>query len=293
MVGIAYDYASNNTSAEKSTINNCAIAGYSIQDNSKNKLRLGEAVVGGLIGVSNVDLRNCSAVADIQINCTHRWGDVSKGGTSRVKGGLNAARWGNFVRVGGLVGGLRDTATSCYTGGSISVGEETLKERIAVGDATNTEFCDGSVAKQVKWSNSKGNGNADDDIPGTYVYVGGVGGSGFSANFTNFTGQATASSDGKPKFVNCYTYVKFPTMEGTIMAVSIIGGAADRQNYVQATITNCYYLSSITEGVVDTNKVSKCYNSNRWSDYYSLASIMGRNGYAEAMLKGDMRLQYF
>ena len=289
LVGIAYDYASNNTSAEKSTINNCAIAGYSIQDNSKNKLRLGEAVVGGLIGVSNVDLRNCSAVADIQINCTHRWGDVSKGGTSRVKGGLNAARWGNFVRVGGLVGGLRDTATSCYTGGSISVGEETLKERIAVGDATNTEFCDGSVAKQVKWSNSKGNGNADDDIPGTYVYVGGVGGSGFSANFTNFTGQASDSSDGKPKFVNCYTYVKFPTMEGTIMAVSIIGGAADRQNYVQATITNCYYLSSITEGVVDTSKVSKCYNSNRWSDNYSLASIMGRNGYAEAMLKGDMR----
>ena len=289
LVGIAYDYASNNTSAEKSTINNCAIAGYSIQDNSKNKLRLGEAVVGGLIGVSNVDLRNCSAVADIQINCTHRWGEVSKGGTSRVKGGLNAAEWGNFVRVGGLVGGLRDTATSCYTGGSISVGEETLKERIAVGDATNTEFCDGSVAKQVKWSNSKGNGNAYDDIPGTYVYVGGVGGSGFSANFTNFTGQATASSDGKPKFVNCYTYVKFPTMEGTIMAVSIIGGAADRQNYVQATITNCYYLSSITEGVVDTSKVSKCYNSNRRSDYYSLASIMGRNGYAEAMLKGDMR----
>ena len=289
LVGIAYDYASNNTSAEKSTINNCAIAGYSIQDNSKNKLRLGEAVVGGLIGVSNVDLRNCSAVADIQINCTHRWGEVSKGGTSRVKGGLNAAEWGNFVRVGGLVGGLRDTATSCYTGGSISVGEETLKERIAVGDATNTEFCDGSVAKQVKWSNSKGNGNAYDDIPGTYVYVGGVGGSGFSANFTNFTGQATASSDGKPKFVNCYTYVKFPTMEGTIMAVSIIGGAADRQNYVQATITNCYYLSSITEGVVDTSKVSKCYNSNRWRDYYSLASIMGRNGYAEAMLKGDMR----
>ena len=289
LVGIAYDYASNNTSAEKSTINNCAIAGYSIQDNSKNKLRLGEAVVGGLIGVSNVDLRNCSAVADIQINCTHRWGEVSKGGTSRVKGGLNAAKWGNFVRVGGLVGGLRDTATNCYTGGSISVGEETLKERIAVRDATNTEFCDGTVAKQVKWSNSKGNGNVDDDIPGTYVYVGGVGGSGFSANFTNFTGQARDPSDGKPKFVNCYTYVKFPTMEGTIMAVSIIGGAADRQNYVQATITNCYYLSSITEGVVDTSKVSKCYNSDRWNDYYSLASIMGRNGYAEAMLKGDMR----
>lgn len=288
LVGIAYDYASNNTSEAKSTINNCAIAGYSIQDNSKNKLRLGEAVVGGLIGVSNVDLQNCSAVADIQINCTHRWGEVSNGGTSRVKGGLNAAKYGNFVRAGGLVGGLRNAATDCYTGGSISVGEETLKERIAVGDATNTEFCDGSVAKQIKWSDSKSNGNADDDIPATYVYVGGVGGSGFSANFTNFTGVASDPSDGTPTFVNCYTYIELPVMKGTITGISIIGGAADRYNKVQATITNCYYLGSITDGVVDTDKVSKCYNPDKKADS-SLAAIMGWSGYAEAMLKGDMQ----
>lgn len=292
LVGIAYDYASNNTSAEKSTINNCAIAGYSIQDNSKNKLRLGEAVVGGLIGVSNVDLRNCSAVADIQINCTHRWGEVSKGGTSRVKGGLNAARWGNFVRVGGLVGGLRDTATSCYTGGSISVGEETLKEQIKAGrNSSYTDFCDGSTAEQVKTGNSN---NGSDTNPSTHVFVAGIGGSGFSANFTNFTGQATDPSDGTPKFVNCYTYIDLPDMEGTINGIALIGSGADRFTTVSATITNCYYLDSTAQ--IDFSNASKTYiyvnNEYRTSlyQYFSnnksnqMSMLLGNTVYANECL---------
>lgn len=292
LVGIAYDYASNNTSAEKSTINNCAIAGYSIQDNSKNKLRLGEAVVGGLIGVSNVDLRNCSAVADIQINCTHRWGEVRNGGTSRVKGGLNAARWGNFVRVGGLVGGLRDTATSCYTGGSISVGEETLKEQIKAGrNSSYTDFCDGSTAEQVKTGNSN---NGSDTNPSTHVFVAGIGGSGFSANFTNFTGQATDPSDGTPKFVNCYTYIDLPDMKGTINGIALIGSGADRFTTVSATITNCYYLDSTAQ--IDFSNASKTYinvnNKNRTSlyQYFSgntsnqMSMLLGNTVYANKCL---------
>lgn len=292
LVGIAYDYASNNTSAEKSTINNCAIAGYSIQDNSKNKLRLGEAVVGGLIGVSNVDLRNCSAVADIQINCTHRWGEVRNGGTSRVKGGLNAARWGNFVRVGGLVGGLRDTATSCYTGGSISVGEETLKEQIKAGwNSSYTDFCDGSTAEQVKTGNSN---NGSDTNPSTHVFVAGIGGSGFSANFTNFTGQASDPSDGTPKFVNCYTYIDLPDMEGTINGIALIGSGADRFTTVSATITNCYYLDSTAQ--IDFSNASKTYiyvnNKNRTSlyQYFSgntsnqMSMLLGNTVYANKCL---------
>ena len=77
LVGIAYDYLYDangewvdveNRAAE---IANCAIAGYTIEDNSTNPLQLGEAVVGGLIGVSKVDLNSCSAVVDIKVNCTH------------------------------------------------------------------------------------------------------------------------------------------------------------------------------------------------------------------------------
>ena len=91
LVGIAYDYQDN---LGKSTIQNCAIAGYTVADNSKNKQQLGEAVVGGLIGVSNVNLMKCTAVVDIQINCTHR--------DNNENGALNAPQWGTFVRVGGI-----------------------------------------------------------------------------------------------------------------------------------------------------------------------------------------------
>lgn len=82
LVGIAYDYQDN---LGKSTIQNCAIAGYTVADNSKNKQQLGEAVVGGLIGVSNVNLMKCTAVVDIQINCTHR--------DNNENGALNAPQY--------------------------------------------------------------------------------------------------------------------------------------------------------------------------------------------------------
>lgn len=91
LVGIAYRYHND----PGSVITNCAIAGYVIQDNSEKSPALGEAVVGGLIGVSNLDLKQCSAVVDIQVNCTHIW---------RNDSGLNAAKYGNFIRVGGPCG---------------------------------------------------------------------------------------------------------------------------------------------------------------------------------------------
>lgn len=251
LVGIAYDYK---TTTEKSVISNCAIAGYTIQDNSKNKLRLGEAVVGGLIGVSNVDLKNCSAVVDIQVNCTHRWGKVNDPGTQYEEGGLNAAKWGNFIRVGGLVGGLRYQAENCYTGGSITVSKETLEEQIKWGNEDNTAFCDGSTSVRVK---SAADDNGRDENPATYVFIGGISGSGFSANFTNFTKVKDDPTDGTPKFVNCYTYIEFPKMQGTINGIALIGSGADRFKMVQAEIENCYYLNS--SGEVDFSKASKTY----------------------------------
>ena len=132
LAGIAYDYASERGT---SLIYNCAIAGYVVRDSSRNTLALGEAAVGGLIGVSEVSLMNCSAVVDVEVNCTHLWQD----------GSLSSAKYGNFVRVGGLVGGLRYKAINCYTGGSITVSPDTLKERILYGDSTNTQFQTGTL----------------------------------------------------------------------------------------------------------------------------------------------------
>lgn len=288
LVGIAYDYAPNNVLAAKGTINNCAIAGYVIQDNSQNKLRLGEAVVGGLFGVSSTNLEKCSAVVDIEINCTHRWGTVMPINWERVpfkEGDLNSAKYGNFIRVGGLVGGLQLSATNCYTGGSITVSDETLKERVVSGKLSDLK--DGTnyteVVRSKDWSNDK--------RPTTYVYVAGVGGSGFAANFQNFTNESS-TFDGAPQYDNCYTYMDLPDMKGTITGITLIGSAADRYSWTTATIRNCYYLKSIKDNI-KFGEASKCYfddnNRKKSSSLYSYFNDQ-YSGQAriDAMLYGDM-----
>ena len=291
LVGIAYDYQNN---LSKSTIENCAIAGYSVQDNSKNKQALGEAAVGGLIGVSSVNLRNCSAVVDIAINCTHFWDGTPA---------LNAAAYGNYVRVGGLVGGLRYRAANCYTGGSIRVSDDTLSERVLYDDKTltklvrvdRTQLDHGNKEVRVKWSP---NNLGYDNNPATYVFVGGVGGSGFSANFTNFT-NAENSSDGQPYYENCYTYIDLPDMEGTITGISIIGSVADRHGIKSAaalTVKNCYYLDSTANISFEYAAKYLAYDKT-WGkpDKISLWKLLqdpsspDSAANREAMLRGDLR----
>ena len=270
LAGIAYEYA-NEIGANGAVIQNCAIAGYKIQDNSKNQLGLGEAVVGGLLGVSRLKLDQCSAVVDIQINCTHR----------NTNNALIAAWWGNYVRVGGLVGGVRGKVSNCYTGGSITVSDETLEERVLADDKTNTIFApwkkeENKTSKLVKMT--KG---GDSSGPDTYVYLGGIGGSGFSSTFVNFG----ATVDGNPEFENCYTYMTFPAMQGTITGISLIGSVADRYGLGGTmTITNCYYLDSSAK--IDFRNLPKYYG--KWNENYSLSKILSTDEARQKMLKGDL-----
>lgn len=285
LVGIAYDYDENLKDKTKvSTISNCAIAGYTVTDNSKNRQFLGEAAIGGLVGVSSANLNRCSAVVKLNINCTHRYANT---------GAMNKAQWGNYVRVGGLVGGVRYDVSDCYTGGSITVANDLLNERILTGDWTNTSFVDRyeSTPKSVKMT--QGGAEAG---PDTYVYIGGIGGSGFSATFSNFSG----SKDGQPTYNNCYTYMTFPAMEGTITGISLIGSIADRAGVnggtAQLTINNCYYLDS--SAAISFNSLPTFYSkSNRtWSPsqrqyiytYYSLATLLSTDTARMYMLRGDL-----
>ncbi len=275
LAGIAYEYQGETGAV----ISNCAIAGYIIDDSSHNALKPGEATIGGLLGVSNVDLKQCSAVVDIQINCTHRWEN---------DGGLNSAMWGNFIRVGGLVGGLRYKATDCYTGGKIVISKDTLIEQVkyynkwGAYDTYNDRFTDGSEAVQVKWPSPRKNGSNSNANPGTYVFVGGIGASGFSSNFTNFSGK-NGSTDGAPKFYNCYTYMDLPDMEGTIVGIALIGSVADRYRYTTCTIENCYYLDSTKSGI-SFEKLSKTWNPGKTS----METLMSRGTNREDMLNGNM-----
>ncbi len=265
LVGIAYDYLYDangnwvNVKNRAAEIANCAIAGYTIEDNSTNPLQLGEAVVGGLIGVSKVNLNSCSAVVDIEVNCTHREaGDKNK---------LTNATWGNFVRVGGLVGGVQYKVTNCYTGGSITVGSDTLNERVDKSGSLVTVKT--STEKETEVENAKG----------TYVYIGGIGGSGFSSNFRNFSNK-NGTDDGAPEYENCYTYTGLPTMQGTIMSISRIGSVADRYEWAPSvTITNCYYYA---ESDVQYN-LPKYHCGKK-----SLATILTSDAEKEKMLQGDL-----
>ncbi len=281
LVGIAYDYDENLKDKTKvSTISNCAIAGYTVTDNSKNRQFLGEAAIGGLVGVSSANLNRCSAVVKLNINCTHRYASETN------TGAMNKAQWGNYVRVGGLVGGVRYDVSDCYTGGSITVANDLLNERILTGEP-NTSFVDRyeKTPKSVKMT--QGGAEAG---PDTYVYIGGIGGSGFSATFSNFSG----SKDGQPTYNNCYTYMTFPAMEGTITGISLIGSIADRAGVnggtARLTINNCYYLDS--SAAISFNSLptfySKSTKSNGQYTYYSLATLLSTEAARRDMLRGKL-----
>lgn len=87
---------------EGSAVQNCAVAGYTIQANTfTSKGGWGGSGIGGLLGISNMALTDCAAVTDIQIPAT--------------------AQDNDNMRVGGLVGTCQQSITNCYAGGSIQI----------------------------------------------------------------------------------------------------------------------------------------------------------------------------
>lgn len=82
-----------------SVFTNCTVSGYTIQDNHANTPGWGGSV-GGLVGMTNMDITNCSAVTDIIINI-----------------GYNGAY--QNLRVGGIAGVSRGAVRYCYAGGSM------------------------------------------------------------------------------------------------------------------------------------------------------------------------------
>lgn len=84
----------------RGTVSNCSVSGYTIQDNHANAPGWGGGSVGGLVGMTNMDITNCSAVTDIIINI-----------------GYNGAY--QNLRVGGIAGVSRGAVRYCYAGGSM------------------------------------------------------------------------------------------------------------------------------------------------------------------------------
>jgi uncharacterized repeat protein (TIGR02543 family)/prepilin-type N-terminal cleavage/methylation domain-containing protein len=201
-------FAAQGTGGLDSEISNCCVSGYTVRD-SRGNAQYGGAAVGGLAGICNMPLSGCTAVTDIHIAITY-------------------SDLGRNVRVGGLVGGCRNTITECYSGGSI------------VNEIPNA------------------------DLNKTHVWVGGVFGGVFMKNTGNLMSvvgsgttvySSTYSKDiSTCKIMNSYSYVKLPISQNSLNAYPI-GGKADwdgaNPNYV--SVADCYYYASNAAGIAADN----------------------------------------
>lgn len=208
LVGVAYDYDLKNPE----TIENCAISGYKVKDSSTNILGLGEVNVGGLVGVCNTKMSRCESTADIVLNSAH----------------AAAAKWGVFIRVGGIAGACQAEIADSYSGGSCTITDATKACR---------PYCSSTSRYDYE------------------IYIGGIAGSGFTSNFKNFTNDESIK-DGSPTVTNCYTYFTFPDTSFTTdysgyiereLHMFTIASVSDRadQSGNKATISNCYYINTI------------------------------------------------
>lgn len=84
-----------------SAVTNCSAAGYTLVDQHYTPNGgWGGSCIGGLLGISNMELSNCTAVTTIQVKAYDN----------------------DNMRIGGLVGACQKTISSCYAGGSIEFG---------------------------------------------------------------------------------------------------------------------------------------------------------------------------
>ena len=202
-------------SAENVKISNCTVSGYTIQDNS-DKGAYGDSSIGGMFGMSTMDLRECTAVNTIIINMTE---------SSRTES----------VRVGGLVGSMRGVISNCYTGGEITCTDTCLQNR-------RTRLMLAGISGGIYIKN-KGNllellGNSILGIEGAR---------------DDTRGNAEQCKTPTTIIQNCYTYIKMPIDTAKrITSIEPIGSNGEthdekykdwgESNYhVRIQITNCYY----------------------------------------------------
>ena len=202
-------------SAENVKISNCTVSGYTIQDNS-DKGAYGDSSIGGMFGMSTMDLRECTAVNTIIINMTE---------SSRTES----------VRVGGLVGSMRGVISNCYTGGEITCTDTCLRNR-------RTRLMLAGISGGIYIKNK---GNLLELLGNSIL---GIEGAKDDTN-NNTVPCKTATTI----IQNCYTYIKMPIdKDKRITSIEPIGSNGEthdekyktwgESNYhVRIQITNCYY----------------------------------------------------
>ncbi len=114
LVGMANEYSTGEYNEGVSPYNyegkieNCAVAGYDIIDESAQPVSCGETTIGGLAGVLRTNINKCSAVTTIRIN------------TDRIRG-TSVDNYKDNITVGGIAGTNQTRIYNCYSGGRVIV----------------------------------------------------------------------------------------------------------------------------------------------------------------------------
>lgn len=210
-------------SNKKNAVENCSVAGYTIDATVYTGGGWGGNNIGGLVGAANLDLSNCTAVTTVYVH------DATEN---------------DNMRVGGLVGSCHGTISNCYAGGEIkfdnTITQNTTKPRyIYVGGLVA-----GSYMKPLAVSGSNDfigvNPNSSDDKNDTsnklvncYSYV--------SLPEQNAAGSRNDNGNYKIRALYAVGGAGEITETGTIDRY--YGGDA-AANHGICTRTNCYYLES-------------------------------------------------
>lgn len=128
---------------DSSVFENCTVSGYKIIDKRSRDYKYGEQTsanyasnpygpgwgggcVGGMVGATNMDIRNCTAVTDITLDIGYCIGYSN-------------------LRVGGLVGVCRGSVDACYAGGSIVSPEKPSSVRHDMNWGAHTSIWVGGI----------------------------------------------------------------------------------------------------------------------------------------------------
>lgn len=217
------------------TIVNCTVSGYTIRDNSR-KSAWGDGNVGGMFGISTMDIQQCTAVNTIELNCNF----IGNGKTDGVS-----------VRTGGLVGSMRGKLSMCYTGGKIICTKNCYDNVRTWDDSDWTRYAEGAKIFFGGLTGGiylKDGGNLGtllgDDIRGFSNYPG---------NSQKHKGKSCTRETATTIISNCYTYVRTEGYEGKVdkfYSIQPIGSNGETPNendnnrHVYVRIENCYYYGN-------------------------------------------------
>ena len=236
-------------SSDDVKISNCTVSGYTIRDNT-TKGAWGDTSIGGMFGMSTMDLSKCTAVNDIVVNTIF---------SGRMES----------VRVGGLVGSMRGYITNCYTGGKIVCTKKCIDNVSKNRQGSRLMLAGISGGIYIK---NKGNllTLLGESILGIKDYKDDTNG-----NNKKCESPATVIR-------NCYTYVEMPNDPAYIDKITSIepigsnGETRDekRDNYhVKIEISNCYYYEdNIPKSIQKNYKIKEIWGANSNADWNNIDS---------------------